>query len=356
MPGVKCLHQESGSNTKPEYIMGHSCQAVCALAGCLASFVAVPLAARIHEGLVFSNRCRRTLPDKMVAMIFGLGIKGGFVLLADTYYASRRVIRPLLDNGCHLVSRVRGNAVAYHPAPPRAGKPRRGRPRLYGEKLRLSTMFDDPAGMTEAPSPVYGERGVSIRYRSAVMLWRPVGVPVLFVAVSHPTRGNCVLVCSDVTMDPLEAIRLYGLRFKIEVSFKQAIHTVGVYLYHFWMSTMTPLRRRGGDQHLHRESAEYRAAARRKMDAYHRFIQVGLTAQGVMAAIATTAPAAVWAAFGSWLRTTRPGICPSEMVVAMALRHSLPEFLAGRDSPRILTQFILQRTDPSRGNNSSMAA
>ena len=33
MPGVKCLHQESYSNSKAEYIMGHSCQAVCLLVG-----------------------------------------------------------------------------------------------------------------------------------------------------------------------------------------------------------------------------------------------------------------------------------------------------------------------------------
>ena len=31
MPGVKKLHQESDSNTKPEYIFGHSCQAVAVL-------------------------------------------------------------------------------------------------------------------------------------------------------------------------------------------------------------------------------------------------------------------------------------------------------------------------------------
>lgn len=28
MPAVKKLHQESDGNTKPEYIFGHSCQAV----------------------------------------------------------------------------------------------------------------------------------------------------------------------------------------------------------------------------------------------------------------------------------------------------------------------------------------
>ena len=48
MPGgVKLLHQQSGSNTKPEYIMGHSLQAVSLLVQAASSFFAVPLAVRI---------------------------------------------------------------------------------------------------------------------------------------------------------------------------------------------------------------------------------------------------------------------------------------------------------------------
>jgi len=60
MPGVKKLHQESDSNTKPEYIFGHSCQAVAVLTQALSSVFALPLACRIHEGTVFSNRDHRT--------------------------------------------------------------------------------------------------------------------------------------------------------------------------------------------------------------------------------------------------------------------------------------------------------
>jgi hypothetical protein len=41
------------------------------------------------------------------------------------------------------------------------------------------------------------------------------------------------------------------------------------------------------------------------------------------------APKLVWDSFGSWLRTIRPGIPPSEFVVANALRQSLPDFLLG---------------------------
>ena len=64
MPAVKLLHQESEGNTKPEYIMGHSVQVVSMLAAAGASFFAVPLAGRIHEGVKFTNRDQRTLPKK----------------------------------------------------------------------------------------------------------------------------------------------------------------------------------------------------------------------------------------------------------------------------------------------------
>lgn len=43
MPAVKKLHQESASNSKPEYIFGHSCQAVALVAGALETFFAIPL-------------------------------------------------------------------------------------------------------------------------------------------------------------------------------------------------------------------------------------------------------------------------------------------------------------------------
>ena len=54
MPGVKKLHQESDNNTKPEFIFGHSCQAVALIVCAASSFLAVPLACRIH-GVVFRD-------------------------------------------------------------------------------------------------------------------------------------------------------------------------------------------------------------------------------------------------------------------------------------------------------------
>lgn len=355
MPGVKKLHQQSEANTKPTYIMGHSCQAVCVLATGLLSVVAIPLAARIHEGVVFSNRDKRTLLDKMIALLGETGIDASFYFVADAYYASRKVILPLLNAGNHLLTRVRTNAVAYLAAPvPKVRK--RGRPRKYGQKIALKSLFDHPETMEAVASPVYGECDVTLRICSIDLLWRPVGAIVRFVAVTHPTRGKCILLCTDPELTPIEIVRLYGYRFKIEVSFKQSLHVVGAFLYHFWMAPMQPIKRNGGNQYLHHKTDAYRNAVRRKTATYHRFMQLGLIAQGIMQVLATTVPDLVWGSFGSWLRTVRPGICPSEMVVAVAMRNSLPEFLADDFSAPYLTKFIRDRLDLKRAEGTRLAA
>jgi len=347
MPAVKLLHQESDANTKPDFIMGHSFQAVAVLVSAANSVFAVPLASRIHEGVVLSNRDQRTLLDKMVLLLDSLRITESFYFVADAYYASGKVVRGLLSQGNHLVTRVRTSAVAYH-APPVPRVRKRGRPRKYGKKVALRSLFADKAAMQSAPSPVYGESDVKLRFRCLDLVWKPVGIPVRFVLVEHPTRGKCILMSTDTSLAPLEILRLYGLRFKIELSFKQAVRTIGAYAYHFWMRDMKPLRRRNGNQYLHRESQRYRDGVKRKLDAYHRFVHAGIVAQGLLQYLSCTCPALVWASFGSWLRTVRPGIPPSEMVCAAALRNTLADFLvAGADS-FIFAKFIGERLDTTR--------
>jgi hypothetical protein len=355
MPGVKRLHQQSESNTKPQYILGHSCQAIAILAQGLASVVAIPLAARIHEGVIFSNRDHRTLLDKMILLLGALAIKAPYYLVADAYYASRKIALPLLRLGHHLISRVRNNAVGYLPAPA-PERPKRGRPRVYGEKYRLKWLFDQHDAGQTLESPVYGESGVKLTVWTRDLLWKPVGVLVRFVAVLHPTRGRLILMTTDLALAPLDVIRLYGYRFKIEVSFKSALHVVGAFLYHFWMAGMTPIARKARNQFLHRKTPAYRDAVRRKLAAYHRFIQLGLIAQGMLLALATTVPQLVWASFGSWLRTIRPGIVPSEAVVAIALRNTLPHLLADNSPAPDLAKFIQERLDLENTQARSLAA
>ena len=347
MPAVKLLHQQSELNTKPEFIMGHSLQAVSVLVQAAASVFAVPLAIRIHEGLVWSNRDRRTLLDKMLALLGIVAIPEPFYFVADAYYAARKIVTGLLEENNHLVTRVKSNAVAYT-AHQQCGPRKRGRPRVYGRKVKLKSLLEDPKGFQQAESPVYGEHQVIIQYRVRDLLWRPAGQLVRFVAVIHPVRGSCLLMCTDTSLEAIEIIRLYGLRFKIEHTFKQAVRLIGSFTYHFWMSDMKPLRRRSGNQHLHRESPEYRNAVKRKLHAYHVFIQAGVVCQGLLQYLAVAFPQLVWNSFGSWLRTIRPGIPPSELVVANALRQSLPEFLLNATPSNTFAKFVIERQDTNK--------
>jgi len=102
MPAVKELHQESDNNSKPAFIFGHSCQAVGLIVRAGAGFLSVPLACRIHEGVVFSNRDKRSLLDKLVVLVTSLGIEIPFYMVADTYYAAANISKGIATLSSHF--------------------------------------------------------------------------------------------------------------------------------------------------------------------------------------------------------------------------------------------------------------
>lgn len=349
MPAVKSLHVESSNNSKPGFIMGHSFQALSLLvhAG-RAAVAAVPLAARIHEGVITCNANRSTLLDKLATLVAEIATATSgrpLLLVADAYYASGKLIAQMRAGGHQLVTRVRINAVAYRKAA-RPARPRRGRPRIYGPKVYLRHLLRDSALFVSAPSPVYGEKGVFLEYRCLDLLWKPARGLVRFVLVRHPTRGNLILLTTHLELDALQVIALYGDRFKIEVGFKQAKYTLGAQAYHFWMADMKPTRKGDGDQHLHQKTATYRRHVQRKLDAYHRHASLACVAHGLLLHLAINFPDTVWKSFRSWMRTMDTTAVPSEHVVAEALRGELPDYLLHAPGSSLLRKMICENIDP----------
>ena len=91
---------------------------------------------------------------------------------------------------------------------------------------------------------------------------------------------------------------------------------------------MKPVRRGSGNQFLHKTSDTYRKAIRRKLRAYHVHVQLGCIAQGLLQHLSINHTAQVWHCFRSWLRTMNPAMPPSELIVASALRSTLPAFFS----------------------------
>lgn len=346
MPGVKSLHQESESNSKPEFIMGHSCQAVSLLVQGVSTFFALPLSCRIHEGLVFSNRDKKSLLDKLMNLITSLPIRERFYVLADTYYASQKMATPLLRQGHHLICQARSNVIAHEPVLG-AQKKKRGRPKLYGPKRKIREFFANPSLFTSEQVYLYGQ-WVTVHHRTIDLIWRPVGKLVRYVLVVYPNGNRSIFVSTDRSLEAKDIIELYGLRFKIEVSFRQAIHTLGAFSYRFWMQDMNPLSKGSGDQYLHRKDEHYRKQVMKKFKAYEAYIQIAMIAQGLLQYLSLQYSQKVWDSFQGWLRTMKKTNNPSELVVSKTLKHNVSEFLLDLAHGHPIKKFLKKRLDPSR--------
>ena len=131
------------------------------------------LACRIHEGIVFSSRDKRTLLDKMILLLDSPELLLPFYFVADAYYANGKMVRGMLAEGNRLVTRVKSNSVAYFPALPSNQQRRRGRPKKYGNEILVAALLNQIEKLQQAPSPVNGKQGVTLSFRSADLFWRP---------------------------------------------------------------------------------------------------------------------------------------------------------------------------------------
>jgi hypothetical protein len=84
------------------------------------------------------------------------------------------------------------------------------------------------------------------------------------------------------------------------------------------------------------------------MNAYHRYVQLGCIVQGLLLHLAINFREAVWQTHRSWLRTMKPELVPTELVVTMALKSGFLEFLSRKDQAPELKKFILARVAAER--------
>lgn len=343
MPAVKLMHQESQSNSKAEYIMGHFLQALSLVVSSpQQNLAAIPLVARVHDGLVFTNSSKQTVITRFADLIQKICEYAGYpaIVVADAYYASSTLLAPLQQAGCELVCRVKHNAVA-HCEPERSKKKKRGRPKKIGKRIVLKSLFDKFNTIATTTDD-------GLRYYCVNLYWKQAKRVMRFVLVDDPKKGRAILMSSKLDLDPLTIIKLYQKRWLIETGFKTAIHQLGTFAYHFWMKSMKPTRRGKTKQYLHRESADYRRQVTRKMKAFHVYIQLGCISQGLMLHLALNFTDQVWSCFNGWLRTIRKNIEPSELVVANALRANFGNFLIAEDEGSDWRKFMRKQLDLGR--------
>lgn len=339
MPAVKLMHQSSQSNKKAEFIMGHYLQALSlAVVNKSNEIEAVPLLARIHDGLVRSNRCKKTVINRFGEIISEVVIACNIpsIVVADAYYANATTISEVEKTGCHLVSRVAHNTVAHEPAqvPKKRG---RGRPALKGNRVELWSIFQQNLD----------QKNGKFRYRCRDLYWSAAKRIVRFVIAEHESKGKIILMSSKLDLAPIIMLELYSKRWLIETGFKTAVHEIGTFSYHYWMKGMKPQGRKT-KQYIHRESKEYRTQIEKKIKTYQTHVAFGCIVQGLMQHLAINFSKDVFNGFNGWLRTIRNDIKPSEIIVSQALRATLWNYLRAKKIAPAWVKFVTKRFDTNR--------
>lgn len=337
IPAMTTLHQESETGSKPSYFRGHHWGCVAMLTQAGRKFCSMPLEARIQEGNAGDDD-RKSVPKtiQLVQMAQRLCArmqrKAYFVL--DAYFSVGPVFKQAArerrdgEQQVHILTRAKKNIVAYIPAPePREMK--RGRKKKYGRKLKLMTIFDAKAKCYQwrtLEMELYG-RQEKVRCLVLDLLWKPTKGMIRFVLVES-SRGRMILMSSDLTIAPVDAIRLYCHRITIETMFDVLKNTLGGLGYHFWSSHLSPASRKPRKNSGAEQTTSNAKATENTLAAIEKFVNAQLCVLGTLQLIAKKHAHEARTKARCWLRTTTHNT-PSEFVTRLGLKNSLENNLSG---------------------------
>lgn len=308
MPGVKKIRQDSENSGKAPFIFGHHFGFVCLLVGNLAKLFCIPVAAEIHEGMEEIRKFQgKDSPDEKVSIITLMGflaksiaIKLGekCIFVLDAYYAvgpTFKEIASVVDEkgDCLLevITKAKKNVVGYlDPPPPKKGQ--RGRKRKYGNKINLRSLFLTQAStFQETTINLYGQVK-TVSFFCIDLLWKPIKEKIRFVLVIDGDE-HFILMCSCLTIEPIEIIHAYSYRFKIEVSFKMLKQMLGAFCYHFWTLAWPKIGKVSSDLSSI-TSENQKKHISQATEAIERFVNLGCIALGILQILALNNSKTIW--------------------------------------------------------------
>jgi DDE superfamily endonuclease len=146
-------------------------------------------------------------------------------VVVDGAYAKAPFLKPAMELGMTVVSRLRKDAAVWSvPEPRRKGQ--RGRPRIYGpDRINLAKRGGQRRGWTRDTFDLYG-KPVAKRYKTFLATWGPVGGVIRVVLVDEPT-GWVAFFCTDASASVADILTTVADRFSLEITFRDCKEIVG---------------------------------------------------------------------------------------------------------------------------------
>jgi len=332
MPAVKTLRQNSETQSKPSYFRGQNWGAIGLLIGSMSSSFCLPLSLKIHQGLnqveagSATDTGKETSAGRIVKMAleFALQNQTTCVLVLDAFFSvgtvfhlansiwSLKLKAPLVT----ILTRAKKSYAAYFPAE-EPEKRNAGRPAKYGKKIKLMECFDHLWMFSKKRCFVYG-KDEEVFIMALDLLWKGTGGMIRFV-FAKTSRGPIVLMCSDLSQDPVKALELFCSRIRIEVMFDVLKNLIKAFHFRFWSKKM-PLnsRRPKRNKDLKMPAPEDLKDVKRCFMAYEIFVLLGAIAQGVLQLVSLKYTNDVWKKSFLFIRTKSREL-PSERTVRQVI-------------------------------------
>jgi hypothetical protein len=356
-PAVKRLHQESENNDKPPWIQGHFFGALGMLLGKPGAMYHTPLRYRIHDGIIDgTQKDVVTSVMRMVALVKGV-VRGSAYLIADAFFANETFLVGCTSSQVDVITRARSSTVAYRPLPTPPIKRTRGRPRLWGERVKLSDEFAQNDGWTVEELRLYD--GVkTVKWRTLDLHWYSHQRCVRFVLVVIDDRCKAILLSTDQSLTGTEIIEAYSWRFRIETHFRAMHQTLDAFGYHFWTKAIERQRRWSGNLDIGKLDKKAREKVNATVAACERFVNVAGISLGLLQILSLEMSASVWKQFPGWLRTVPMNKLASELVVRLTLQHQAQGILLGRPDGLLLPKILdsLVRLEAAEGVDQTVVA
>lgn len=149
-----------------------------------------------------------------------LKTKAGFIVVFDGAYAAAALVRPLIEQGVIVVTRLRSDAKLFDL--PLSTQGQRGRPRKYGKnRISLKKRASSRHGWE---SIEYACRGVKAqgRYKTFLATSHVIGAVVRVVLLEHASGNWAAYISTDTSMSVETILKTVSDRWSIEEHFHDA--------------------------------------------------------------------------------------------------------------------------------------
>jgi hypothetical protein len=173
-----------------------------------------------HDGWEFQTKLQLAVKAVRWLLPALKAAKKKLWVVVDGAFANRPFLKPLLQDGATVVSRLRRNAALRSvppPLPPGQKRPP-GRPPTYGKKrLSLAKRAGQPRGWQQVECVLYGEK-VTKTVKTFLATYAPVG-GLIRVVIVREDKGCEFFFCTDPEASLAEILEAFADRAAIEQDF-----------------------------------------------------------------------------------------------------------------------------------------